>query len=340
MSRVGTSSDSSGDGETVDQRLQSLEDRIDDLERENKQLREELHEERETRTQLIDTIGDTDPADATHEDLLLGGAPVGRMVENVRGRIKQLGKYVLGHDVGTVREDIKALMQENGTLPEQLEEGSVAVSHGGLTESVRERLLPIHEMWIDVREGREQKVPSANERRAARLFGRFIRKAAGEHSVGVDASYNTYSMDSASAREILTGAGDMTQSGKSMTVKRSMKATQRLSKRSDCDCEDLESCDHGVLVWQNDDGHELAVKKERFNAIMSEVEAAINGAVDGPSDPADDEGEASEAQDQDEDGDSVFDNELGGAEPVTNDEEARSKARLLTPLLATTSDRR
>ncbi len=340
MNGVGTSSDSSGDDETVDQRLQSLEDRIDDLERENKQLREELHEERETRTQLIDTIGDTDPADATHEDLLLGGAPVGRMVENVRGRIKQLGKYVLGHDVGTVREDIKAFMEENGTLPEQLEEGNVAVSHGGLTESVRERLLPIHEMWIDVREGREQKVPSANERRAARLFGRFIQKAAGEHSVGVDASYNTYSMDSASAREILTGAGDMTQSGKSMTVKRSMKATQRLSKRSDCGCEDLESCDHGVLVWQNDDGHELAVKKERFNAIMSEVEAAINGAIDGSSDPADDEGEPSEAQDQDENGDSVFDDELGGAEPVTNDEEAPSRARLLTPLLATTTDRR
>lgn len=78
MSGVDASSETTGDGETVDQRLQSLEDRVDGLERENKQLREELHDERETRTQLIDTIGETDPADATHEDLLIGGAPAGR----------------------------------------------------------------------------------------------------------------------------------------------------------------------------------------------------------------------------------------------------------------------
>lgn len=194
-----------------------------------------------------------------------------------------------------MRDDIKAFMDENGTLPEQLEEGNVAVSHGGLTESVRQRLLPIHEMWIDVREGREEKVPSANERRAARLFGRFIRKTAGEHSVGVNASYNTYSMDSASAREILTAADDMTQSGKSMTVKRAMKATQRLSKRSDCGCDDLDSCEHGMLVWQNDNGHELAVNKDPFNKLMGDVEAAINGSIDGADAPADDEGEPSEA---------------------------------------------
>ncbi len=329
--------------QSVEQRLSALESRVTELENEKQELRQELADERATRRALVNTLADIDPQDAGLNDVTLGGAPIGKLFESQKEERNALVSYVLGEDAPNTREGINDHIDSHGTLPEQLEQGEMKVTHGGLTESVRQRLLPIHEMWIDVREGREAKVPSANERRAARLFGRFIRKASGEHSVGVNADYNTYSMGSKQAREVLESAGDMTQSGKSMTVKRAMKGVQRLTKRTDCDCETLEGCSHGVVVWEKDGGHSLSANKDVFNSLMGDVEAAINGEIGGSPDDTDDEGNSSEDAVEDE---SAFD-ELDGAEAVTDDEADSVEGEVAnsvvshregTALEATTSD--
>lgn len=76
-----------------------------------------------------------------------------------------------------------------------------------------------------------------------------IQKASGQASVGIDATYGVYKIPSSSAREILEDADDMTESGKSMTVKRAMKAAQKFTKTEACDCPSLETCDHGLVEW-------------------------------------------------------------------------------------------
>lgn len=310
--------------ESLEHRLNSLEERVNDLERENKQLREAVEEERAERRALVETLGDVDPTNAGLNDVTLAGAPIGRMFKSQKEEREALADYVLGQDGPSTREEIKEHIDSYGTLPKQLETGEMTVTHGGLTDAVRQRLLPIHEMWIDVREGREGKLPNDSVRRGARLFGRFIRKASGEASVGVDATYGTYSMDSKSAREILAGAGDMTASGKTMTVKRAMKAVQSMSKRQDCGCDTAEECEHAVVVWDNDGGHSITANKDEFNALMADVEAAINGEIGGSPDDTDDEGNSSEVAVDDE---SAFD-ELDGAEAVTNDEDDSVKGEV------------
>lgn len=310
-------SDSEVIAKPVEQRLAALEDRVTELEAENEYLRGELEQERRARQQLVDTIGDTPADEASFDDVSLAGAPIGRLFNSQKEERNTLVSYVLGEDGPSTREAISEHIESHGTLPEQLETGEMTVTHGGLTDAVRQRLLPIHEMWIDVREGREDKVPSANVRRGARLFGRFIKKASGEPSVGVDATYNTYSMDSQSARQILAGAGDMTKSGQTVTVKRAMKAVQSMTKRQDCGCDTAEECEHAAVVWNNDGGHTLLANKGEFNALMGDVEAAINGEIgDSPGD-TDDEGNSSEDAVEDA---SAFD-ELDGAEAVTGDTE-------------------
>lgn len=234
----------------------------------NKALRDELDTERRARRALVDTLGDTDPEVADFGDVSLTGAPIGRMFNSQKVERNTLVSHVLGEDGPSTKEGINEHIESHGTLLEQLETGKVTVTHGGLTDAVRQRLLPIHEMWIGVREGREEKVPSANVRRGARLFGRFIKKASGEASVGVDATYNTYSMESSTAREILAGAGNMTTSGETVTVKRAMKAVQSMTKRQDCGCDTAEECEHAVIVWNNDGGHTLVANKDEFNALM------------------------------------------------------------------------
>lgn len=319
MSGIDAAPESSiSESESIEQQVESLVDRVDGLERENKQLREELHEERAMRQALIDTIGDVDPEQVAFGDVLVGRAPIEGMFKSRKRDFEALSEYVFGDDTMTTDDEIETHIEENGALPDQLEDGELRVTHGGLTEGVRQRLLPIHEMWIDVREGREEKIPHDNERRGARLFSRFIRKASGEHDTGVNADYGTYSMDSQSAREVLSAAGDMTKNGKSVTVKRSMKAVQSLSKRGDCNCDSLEECEHGVLVWDNDGGHSLVAQKDPFNALMGDVQAAIKGEIDASPEATDDAGNS--AEDAVEDDTSAFD-ELDNASAVTSDDE-------------------
>jgi|AntDeeMinimDraft_4_1070355.scaffolds.fasta_scaffold00403_17 hypothetical protein len=321
---------------SVEQRLDALEkqneelraktheltERVDELEEENRELRETVEGERTTRKALLDTLGSTAPAAAGLEEVTLAGAPIGRLIQSQKEARNTLVSYLFGADGPTTKEAISEHIESHGTLPEQLESGEMTVTHGGLPDAVRRRLLPMHEMWIDVREGLEEKIPSVNVRRGARLFGRMIKKASGEASVGVNADYSTYSLDSKNAREILESAGDMTNSGKTMTVKRAMKAVQSMTKREDCDCKTAEACEHAAVVWDNDGGHTLSANKEAFNALMSDVEAAINGDVD--NDDADDvrekESEATDGED-----DALAFRQLDDAAVVTDDDSIQAE---------------
>jgi len=122
MSGVESSAEASvADDAAVMQRLEALEDRVDDLEDENEQLREELEAEREAREALIDTIGDTDPADAGFGDVGLAGVPIERWLSNNSEKRDAIARYVFGSDDIDTVDDMVGYIDEEGTLPQQLE---------------------------------------------------------------------------------------------------------------------------------------------------------------------------------------------------------------------------
>jgi len=84
----------SADGETaapqtVEQRLNQLEDRVTELEAENEQLRDELEREREIRCALIHAKAD-DPTEADAGEVFIGNKPVPSMVQTLGSRIDSL----------------------------------------------------------------------------------------------------------------------------------------------------------------------------------------------------------------------------------------------------------
>lgn len=198
-------------------------------------------------------------------------------VDWLQERLFRIEDVITGErDLGAVEDDYDT----SGGLVDAVESGANSgVSSAKISDDVRDRMLPIHEMWVDVRQDRMERLPSDNARRAARIFGRFIQKASGEHSVGVDATYGTYSMTSSEAREQLEDSEDITKSGKSMTVKRAFRKVQRLSKTDDCDCNTIEDCDHGLIQFNPGTPNTLVTKKDEFNLAMNNVEAAIEGNI-------------------------------------------------------------
>jgi len=175
-------------------------------------------------------------------------------------------------------------IEEHGDVFEQLEElrnREVKSTDGGsnvrsLPDEVRERMLPIHQMWVDVRDGRTEQL-NKQDVRAARLFGKFIKRASGESEPSVDPSYNTYSMDSSAAADVLQRSEDAKSAGSSMTVKRAMSSVERYSK---VDGEPV------IGFTKQNRKNMLAVDKDKFNALMSNVEAAIDGTVGTTTDDA------------------------------------------------------
>lgn len=83
MSGAETSPDGAvADSASVMQRLEALEDRVDELESENKELRDELQRERETRKALIEAKSNTTD-DISLGSVFIAGRPVGSMVEGL-----------------------------------------------------------------------------------------------------------------------------------------------------------------------------------------------------------------------------------------------------------------
>lgn len=235
-------------------------------------------------------------------------------VDWLQNHMFRLEDMIIGEkDLGAVEDQYDS---PGGLLDAIESEANGSVSSAEISDGVRDRMRPIHEMWVDVRQGRTERLPSDNARRAARIFGRFIKKASGEHSVGVDATYGTYSMTSSEAREQLEDSEDITKSGKSMTVKRAFRKVQRLSKIDECDCNTIEDCDHGLVQFNPGTPNTLVTKKDEFNLAMNNVEEAIEGNIT-PEETVSSDGDAVEQQEEaseDEDVMAEFDRLSAGEE--------------------------
>ncbi|MFO8006899.1 MAG: hypothetical protein R6V05_04095 [Candidatus Brocadiia bacterium] len=239
---------SSGQFDTLMRRIDELEETIED----QKDVIGTQGDQIEALESLLQIRSDDDDS-ATLEDIWIANQPIGLILEKANKRSKDNKKQLDG--VETAATDGGSQLRTLG-------------------EEVRNRMLPIHKMWVDVRDGRAEQL-GKNDRRAARLFGKFIRRASGNPEPSVDPSYNTYSMDSASAADVLENAEDTKSAGTPMTVKRAMEAVERYSKVAD---------EAVVEFTKNKGKNTLAVDKEKFNAIMHNVEAAIEGSLDGDTD--------------------------------------------------------
>lgn len=239
---------------------EALRDRVDELEVELQQLRE-----------IIELRGADGPADASVSDIWIAGFPLGKTVDKTVTRAS-----------------------ENTSRIEKLEDDGADNGVSSVADTdVRATLLPLHLMWIDVREGRADQL-SSNERRAARLFCRFIQKGCGEHDTGVTVGHGTYVLTSDRAKDILEAEDELPTSGKAKTIKRVYQRAQSTTKREDCDCDGLESCHHGLLSAEKNNGEwRLCASKGGLREYLRTVSTALEG--DAPAAADDDGSEPSEA---------------------------------------------
>lgn len=232
-------------------RCDALEDRIDDLESQV--------------AQLTEVLGRIVPDDGNGlEDINVGHIPLGRIVEN---KISDI-------DAEQIAEDV-VLEHVDGDATNT----SVSLD--------REKLLPVHQMAVDLETGRGETLPK-QQARAARLWTAIWDRAKGEHNP-VDAGKQYYSLDSAGAWTIITNhETDLKNGSKGAIVGRAFEELQAGTKVEDCDCGDIRRCEHGLVLF-DDTGNPNRVEadKDRVFAYQTNVETAIE-SDDAGEQPAED----------------------------------------------------
>jgi hypothetical protein len=161
-------------------------------------------------------------------------------------------------------------------------------------------------MWRQIRHGHAERVPNKQSRRAARLFGRLVRRASGytpgddEETVfqAVTVTSQQYVITSADAKEILRFDGDPdTDSGiPSETTTRVLKTLQGATKADDCDCETPDECFHGLVNYDSSQHmNRVTVAKPKLHAYLDDVATAVEDVDADASDDPGDSGEDAKA---------------------------------------------
>lgn len=182
--------------------------------------RDELVDELETLRELVELRGADSPDEAGLKDIWIAGIPVGMILDDARTEAKQNSK--------------------------ELSE----LANGGVSEKGhehREHLLPLHKMWLDVRDGVDDSISNASVRRAAVVFHEILMKATGESRAAVSATRERYLVEAADAKQPILEHDETVDSLSSQQVKRAFQQAQILT-RGDCDCDELHECEHGLLV--------------------------------------------------------------------------------------------
>jgi hypothetical protein len=216
----------------------SVDERPDPSEMPRSQLEDEVEALREIAT-AIEFRGAEDAAGASLEDIWIAGQPIGKLIHRNRERADS------AHD----RLD---------------NDGSAAPRHD------RERMLPAHKMWLDVRAGDGDTIGDS-QRRAAILFGQFHDRVVEDETTEADPSGQKLTLSSGQAREVLEDAGEfdsVKEASRSTITARIMREVQRLTKVDGCECESIDDCGHGVVEFRNGRPHALAASKDRFARAM------------------------------------------------------------------------
>lgn len=218
------------------------------LEAEVSHLRE-LEERIEALEALVGTLGDVSPEDAALTDVTLAGSPAGVMLNKNNKRI--------------------------GELQSAIENDGESVRLAG----DRDQMIPIHRMWGDLKTGAGHALGDTQER-AARLFGEFVERVVSGKATKVDASGQMYTLTSGAAEEILLGKHEddaenllsgVKKASRSQVVARAMRDVARLSKFTDCECEEIDDCTHSVVRFRSGRPNVLAAPKQSFRESMEKV---------------------------------------------------------------------
>jgi len=269
----------------------------------------------------VEQVPNPDTSDEpTKDELVALVRDLQEEVSDVRSENEDLRQEV--QDLRAWRQGVSNWKDNVNERLDKIEAGEIEASQ--LSESVRHELLPIHRMFIDVKNNEAEL--SASKRRAARLFGRFLAKKTQDKVYDVDKTNGSLKLTASKAREVLEGANDIPESGKSTIVKRAMKEVQSLSKEESCDCGGLGSCTHGLIRWDKRKSENVLLSEdEAFTAYLQSIEAAVEGTVQ-PADDAEGGNSVEDSHDVDDQPntavsqDDPFD-ELAGASAVTNDTE-------------------
>jgi len=191
-----------------------LEDRVADLEARVEELESVLDH------LSIDDSG----GDVVLPDIMIGGNPIGVLLQQALERSKE------------ANERLNDLSEDAGTIP----------------AAVREQMLPAHEMAQDIRRGRTERISGKSTQRAAELFRRMLEKVStdGEPQPGIDNSGGTVTIQSPDAQEMILAFDDDLDHATSETARRAFRELQTLTKRTDCNCDAIDACDHGVVVFK------------------------------------------------------------------------------------------
>jgi hypothetical protein len=190
----------------------------------------------------------------------------------------------------------------------------LAHSGGGedeFTEEQRDRMFPAHRMAIDIRRGYADRITGKSDARAAELFRRMMHKvsADGEPQPGVDNSGGTVTIDSGAAKDIIAQFDDDLDTVYPDQVKRAFAQLQTLTKHEDCECDSIDACGHGLVIFQPGSTNRVAANTARLISYLEDL--------DDVSTDADDAGDSVEA-DADVSSDDPF-GEIAGATPAHTD---------------------
>lgn len=225
----------------------------------------ELEETVELLTSVLEVRAKDDsntPLTPTLEDIWLAGEPAGKILSKTKQRSYKNEQRI---------DELDATVQANVT--------NRPVST--LDEMVRAELMPAHKMWMDVREGFGDQLDES-PRRAATIFGAFIRRACGE-GTKVDASGQKYSLTSTAAKTLLQESEYTDGTMYSQTVRRVFEQLQQLSKTESCECSSIGACGHGLLIFDDSGGtNVVGVNKARFHDYLETVEAAVKAGETPP----------------------------------------------------------
>ena len=157
-------------------------------------------------------------------DIMIGGNPIGVLLQQALERSKE------------ANERLDDLNEETGTIP----------------TAVREQMLPAHEMALDIRRGRTERINGKSTQRAAELFRRMLEKVSegGEPQPGIDNSGGTVTIQSPDAQEIILAFDGGLDRATSETAKRAFRELQTLTKHAECDCDSIDACEHGLVVFK------------------------------------------------------------------------------------------
>lgn len=203
-------------------------------------------------------------------------------------RLDRLEELVLGEYDLTSAE---MYAEEDGGMLDRLDalelgEANTDVS-GGVSKAARDFALPIHQVWWDIRDGRDDSIDNDSVRRAAILFRELFRRASGEPRSAVNADQGTYKIASPDAKQPLVESEYLDLDlAHPQTVKRAFRAFQRLTKTESCDCDSIDECDHGIVIAKFDSGtNKLVADKAKFDAYCQNVERELERSGESTDDP-------------------------------------------------------